>query len=79
MLFQFFSVFSANESTSIITSTFSRAASDLVYFFVVYLTTVLLYLLMGQVLFGDSLVEFSSTYKCAQASHPNALCPPPPE
>ena len=51
-LFTFFKVFTGHDKLSIVTSTLSRAASELVYFMVVYSVVTILYMLIGMLLFG---------------------------
>ena len=59
-LFTFFKVFTGHDKLSIVTATLSRAASELIYFMVVYGVVTILYMLIGTLLFGSSLEDFST-------------------
>ncbi|CAK0826847.1 unnamed protein product, partial [Prorocentrum cordatum] len=57
---KFFKAFTSNPRLKVVTDTFRQAGTDFVHFFIIFFTLFLPFTVIGHVLFGNDLAEFSS-------------------
>eukprot|EP00928_Gymnodinium_smaydae_P036530 TRINITY_DN25521_c0_g1_i1.p1 TRINITY_DN25521_c0_g1~~TRINITY_DN25521_c0_g1_i1.p1 ORF type:complete len:931 (-),score=236.53 TRINITY_DN25521_c0_g1_i1:16-2808(-) len=60
IMLKFFKAFQANPRLALVTNTLKRAAVDILHFGIVFLTVFIAFAVIGHILFGGDIVQFSS-------------------